>query len=234
MANHGNSVLLVGSRGDSVILDPMVRREGVGGVSLIQDPASALTFELASGDSLRIAGDTPPGTYSLFDGGRVVLGPELGYPRSYTFAPAPSWVLQFEVRSNRRIGVLVTETLSSTAPQGDAAATKLFRERAQYRSARLMPNAPLAFAVPSSWYRRAWIEVPNAPASYRVLFFAYGSTELGAASAPTAHQGRVRYSGATADAALGAKLPDEAPLEIIGELLLNPDATGSLQAEKVR
>jgi len=86
-----NRILLTLGNEDTVVVDPTVQLSGVGNVVEIPAPASALRYALASGDTLRVDGSTPPGAYELADGRRVTLGAALGYPRIYTISPKPHY-----------------------------------------------------------------------------------------------------------------------------------------------
>jgi len=230
-----NRILLTLGNEDTVVVDPTVQLSGVGNVVEIPAPASALRYALASGDTLRVDGSTPPGAYELADGRRVTLGAALGYPRIYTISPKPHYALSFSTSSRRRIGVLVASslTLAFTA-RDDGSLAETFGSMCQYRSSRVRNSEPLAFAVPRDWYRHAWVELPDTLADYRVLFFGYGASGPAPSVTPVTRSGRVRFNITARPSAPAVELPGASPLQFIGELRLTRIASGTLRVEKVR
>lgn len=220
---------------DSVFVDPIVRPAGLGNVAVIPGPGSALRYALASGDTLRLDGSTPGGVYPLADGQVVTLGPALGYPRNYAIRHKPHPTLGFCVSSRRCMGVLVASRLTSLFGEAhDARLLEQFRSSAQYRSARVVNDKSLAFAIPRDWYRRAEIELPDSLTDYRVLFIVYGGIGPAPSLEPNRRVGTARFSMAPPPATPSVALPGSSPLTIVGEVLLLARGTNGIRVERVR
>ena len=227
--------ILVHAGRDSLRIEANVELGGLGGSGVIHGPMSALRYALASGDTLELDGHTPAGVYNLADGAQVRLGSPAGYPRYYSYSPKMHPMLVFSIASRRRIGVLVaSEETRAFTEQSDAELAELFRSTAQYRSWKVHDEAPLAFAVPLDWYRRAWIELPDSLRDYRVLFFGYGESGDVPGLEPIPRYGAVRFSLTPHPARPAVALPGSERLDLVGEVRLVVNGPTRVRVQKAR
>ena len=227
--------ILVAAGTDSIFIKTIVKEAGLGTMGYIGSPASVDHLVLASGDSLRLDGNTPEGVYDLADGTRLTLGPPSGYPRGVMFQPKMHPMLDFVVHSRRRIGVLVaSEQMGAFREPSDSALVELFRSRAQYSLSKVGSDKPLAFAIPLDWYRRSWIELPDSAQKYRVAFFGYGDVGEPPRSAPIGRLGTVRFYPGPPPARPAVALPTSAPIDLLGEVRIVTGGPAIMQVEEVR
>ena len=175
---HAAALTLVSASGDSILLaSDTLLDDPVRYVFTLKSAHDAFVTHLANGDTLRIDGATPGGTYVRDDGIAMTFETAAGYPRNYSVQRSATRGLYFSIRSTRQVAVLVVPEAQAPTSQErlDSLASALLVTPANSPEVRL-DGAAVAFAYPADWYASAQVTfLPSVTAPYRCIWVAYGA-----------------------------------------------------------
>ena len=154
----------VGSSEFALLEADSLQSDSVGyGSALDHIRHGSLSWMLRDSSSLHLSPDTPKGRYLLADGGTLIVAGMAGRRMNYTHVMKPVRVLWFSLRCTRLAGLVIRKAMQQSE-EADSSFLKDYFEphRSWLGGSKVSLEAlPLRLVIPSSWFARAKVELPD-------------------------------------------------------------------------